>query len=189
MILQAPHAEARALPFNSSFLKKDASSFLLQGIEPCVLDDVWAIQNLSFGMTQNHLDTCMNQRMQKSIAPWLCNTAQLQRTVWLPCILLAPPFGCLQFSFLCTLNSHRRTESCSTDETRQPFCRDSSHSPALQVPLLQTPMLLTPLLVLRLAHSAKNPIFAAATRGICAVASCSSPLSQTGRKAKASLLT
>lgn len=135
------HSQAHALTFNSSYLwrKKETSAFLLQGIQPHVLDRVGAIQNLSFGMPQMYLYTCINQSMQKGITHRLCNTVQLQRTVWLPCTLLPPPCGLLHVSFLCTLNSDRATESCRCHRDQAAFLQRQLSSLLCRFPCSRLP--------------------------------------------------
>lgn len=138
-------------------------------------------------MTQNHLDTCINQSMQKGITLRLCNTAQLPRTVWLPYILLPPPFGLLHFSFLCSLNSNRITESCRSWWDQAAFLQWHLTQPCSAGSLTTDSHVPNTSPGPETCSFSQNPIFAVATRGICAVSSYSSPLSQTGRKAKASL--
>lgn len=137
-------------------------------------------------MTQNHLDTCIIQSMQKGITPAMQHSSASKNCAT---SLHPAPFGLLCFPFLCTLNRDRATESCRYwwdhaaflhQQLTQP-CSEGSLSTDSHVP--------------NTSHGSEtcsfrhslNPIFAAATRGICAVGSYSPPLSQTGRKARASL--
>lgn len=106
---------------------------------------------------------------------WMVSLHPVSPTLWSPAL------------FLCTLNRDRTTESCRSwwdqaallqQQLTQP-CSAGSLTTDSHVPNTSSGS--------ETCSFSQNPVFAAATRGICEVSACSSPLSQTGRKAKVSL--